>query len=80
MRWAAAHLRIPGYRLDAQDEPEQVEDLFRNQFDIDLICIDASEQFLTALAGVSEPEKKRKIVGEQFIRVFEQASKKIGKG
>ena len=38
-----------------------------------------SEQFLTALAGVSEPEKKRKIIGEQFIRVLEQASKKIGK-
>ena len=65
--------------LMRKDEPEQVEDLFRNQFDIDLICIDASEQFLTALAGVSEPEKKRKIIGEQFIRVFEQASKKIGK-
>ena len=65
--------------LMRKDEPEQVEDLFRNQFDIDLICIDASEQFLTALAGVSEPEKKRKIIGAQFIRVFEQASKKIGK-
>ena len=59
-------------------EPEQVEQLFRNKFDMDLMCIDASEQFLTALAGVSEPERKRKIIGEQFIRVFEQAAKKIG--
>ena len=61
-----------------KDEPEQVERLFREKFDMDLMCIDASEQFLTALAGVSDPERKRKIIGEQFIRVFEQAAKKIG--
>lgn len=65
--------------LMRKDEPEQVDALFRGQFDIDLIHVNAAETFLTALRGVSDPERKRKIIGEQFIRVFERAAKTIGK-
>lgn len=61
-----------------KDEPEQVERLFREKFDMNLLCIDTSEQFLAALQGVSEPERKRKIIGKQFIRAFEREAKKIG--
>lgn len=60
-------------------EGDQVEQVFRNQFDINLIRVDAEERFLNKLAGVSDPEKKRKIIGEEFIRVFEDEAKKIGK-
>ena len=49
------------------------------QFDINFICVDARERYYTKLAGVSEPERKRKIIGEEFIRVFEEEAKKIGK-
>lgn len=62
-----------------KDEGKQVEDLFRGKYDINLIAVDASEQFLGKLAGVGEPEQKRKIIGEEFIRVFEAEAKKIGK-
>ena len=62
-----------------KDEGRQVEELFRGQYDINLISVDASEQFFAKLKGVSEPEKKRKIIGEEFIRVFEAESKKLGK-
>ena len=60
-------------------EPEQVIEVFRNQMDANLIYIDATDRFLDKLAGVAEPEKKRKIIGEEFIRVFEEEAKKIGK-
>ncbi len=59
-------------------EGDSVEKVFREQFKMNLIRIDASERFLSLLAGVTEPEKKRKIIGEAFIRVFEQEAKKIG--
>jgi GMP synthase (glutamine-hydrolysing) len=59
-------------------EADQVEQVFRNQFDINLIRVDAEQRFLDKLAGVSDPEKKRKIIGEEFIRVFEDEAKKIG--
>lgn len=54
-------------------------ELFSGKYDMDLKAIDASEQFLSKLAGVTEPEHKRKIIGEEFIRVFEAEAKKIGK-
>lgn len=60
-------------------EGDQVEEVFRNQFDINLVRVNAEERFLGKLAGVSDPEKKRKIIGEEFIRVFEDEAKKIGK-
>lgn len=60
-------------------EAEQVESVFRNQFDMNLIKVDAQERFLSRLSGVRDPEAKRKIIGEEFIRVFEEEAKKIGK-
>ena len=59
-------------------EAEQVVGLFRDHYNIPLVHVDASEQFLTALAGVADPEKKRKIIGKHFIDVFESEAKKIG--
>ena len=50
-----------------------------NGFDINFICVDARERYFAKLAGVTEPERKRKIIGEEFIRVFEEQAKKIGK-
>ena len=58
-------------------EPEQVIEVFRNQMDANLIYIDATDRFLDKLAGVAEPEKKRKIIGEEFIRVFEEEARKL---
>lgn len=57
-------------------EPEQVVDVFRNQMDANLIYVDAVDRFLDKLAGVAEPEKKRKIIGAEFIRVFEEEARK----
>lgn len=62
-----------------KDEGDQVETIFRKQFDMNLIRVNAKDRFLSKLAGVSEPEKKRKIIGEEFIRVFEEESQKLGK-
>jgi GMP synthase (glutamine-hydrolysing) len=62
-----------------KDEGKQVEALFRGEYDINLIAVDASDRFMDRLAGVSEPERKRKIIGEEFIRVFEAEAKKLGK-
>jgi len=59
-------------------EREQVERTFRQHLGIDLVTVDASERFLTALAGVTDPEKKRKIIGHTFIDVFEDASASVG--
>ena len=59
-------------------EAETVERVFRGQFGIRLICVDAAEHFLTQLAGVTDPETKRKIIGETFIRVFEEEADKLG--
>ena len=61
-----------------KNEGDEVEKVFREQFDINLIRVNAKEQFLSKLAGITDPERKRKIIGEEFIRVFEQEAKKIG--
>src|SRR5512138_228512 len=60
------------------NEGEQVASAFRNNLHSELITVDASEEFLSALAGVTEPEQKRKIVGEKFIRIFEKQAKEVG--
>jgi GMP synthase (glutamine-hydrolysing) len=60
-----------------KDEGDEVEAAFR-KWDIQLIRVDAGDRFLGRLAGVTEPETKRKIIGEEFIRVFEEEGKKIG--
>ena len=59
-------------------EGDEVERVFRRQFDINLVRVNAQERFLSKLAGVTEPERKRKIIGEEFIRVFEEEARKIG--
>ena len=53
-------------------EPEQVVEVFRNQMDANLVYVDAVDRFLDKLAGVADPEQKRKIIGAEFIRVFEE--------
>lgn len=62
-----------------KDEAKQVNELFGGAYNINLISVDASEQFLGQLRGISDPEQKRKIIGREFIRVFEAQAKKIGK-
>lgn len=61
-----------------KDEGDEVERVFRSQFDMNLVRVDARERFLKRLEGVTEPEKKRKIIGEEFIHVFQEEAKKIG--
>ena len=61
-----------------KNEGDEVEEVFRKQFDMNLIRVNAQERFLSKLAGVSDPETKRKIIGEEFIRVFEEEGRKIG--
>ena len=58
-------------------EPEQVVKVFRDEMDANLIYVDAVDRFLDKLAGVAEPERKRKIIGEEFIRVFEEEAHKL---
>ena len=58
-------------------EPEQVVQVFRHEMDANLIYVDAVDRFLNKLSGVSDPERKRKIIGTEFIRVFEEESRKL---
>jgi GMP synthase (glutamine-hydrolysing) len=84
---AALVLRAMGERLTCifvdtglqrAGEAAQVESLFRDAFKADLRVVDASERFLGKLAGVTDPEQKRKIIGREFIAVFEEEAKKVG--
>ncbi len=59
-------------------EREQVESLFRDHYNIPLVVVDAEARFMAGLAGVTDPEKKRKFIGGEFIAVFEEEAKKIG--
>ena len=63
-----------------KNEREQVCEVFgeNGQFDINFVCVDARDRFYSKLAGEEAPERKRKIIGEEFIRVFEDEAKKIG--
>lgn len=61
-----------------KDEPQQVSEIFRDKLGINLIAVDAEDRFLTKLKGVTDPETKRKIIGEEFIRVFEEEARKLG--
>ena len=58
-------------------EPEQVVEVFRDQMDANLVYVDAIDRFLNKLEGVAEPEQKRKIIGAEFIRVFEEEARKL---
>ncbi len=61
-----------------KDEKKQVQEVVEQEFELNVIYIDASDRFLSRLQGVTDPEKKRKIIGEEFIRVFEEEARKIG--
>lgn len=63
--------------LMRKGESEQVVDVFENQMDANLVYVDAGERFLALLEGVSDPEEKRKIIGGEFIRVFEEEARKV---
>ena len=65
--------------LMRKGESESVIDVFKNQMDANLVYVDAVDRFLGKLAGVADPEQKRKIIGAEFIRVFEEEAKKIGR-
>lgn len=58
-------------------EPEQVVQVFRHEMNANLVYVDATDRFLNKLAGVSDPEAKRKIIGAEFIRVFEEEARKL---
>jgi GMP synthase (glutamine-hydrolysing) len=60
-----------------KDEPEQVKKVFRNIFHLNLGYVDRSKRFLVRLKGVTDPEAKRKIIGEEFVRVFEEEAAKV---
>ncbi len=60
-------------------EPEQVVLTFRDQMGMPLVAVDATEEFLSALEGVTDPEEKRKIIGERFVRVFEREAERLGR-
>ncbi len=61
-----------------KDEGDMVEAMFRGHYDIRFIRVDAADRFLQKLDGVADPERKRKIIGEEFIRVFEEEARKVG--
>ncbi len=63
--------------LMRKDEGQQVIAAFRDTFHVPLVAVDAEDRFLTALAGVTEPERKRKIIGAEFIRVFEEEAARL---
>ena len=61
-----------------KNEGDWVESIFRGQFNMNLIRVNAEDRFLKKLEGITEPEQKRKIIGEEFIRVFEEEARKLG--
>ena len=61
-----------------KNEGDEVEKIFTENYDLNFIRVDAKDRFLQKLAGVTDPERKRKLIGEEFIRVFEAEAKKIG--
>lgn len=61
-----------------KDEGDQVETIFKGEFDMNIIRVNVQDRFLGKLKGISDPEQKRKIIGEEFIRVFEEESNKLG--
>ena len=70
------HCIFVDHGLMRKNEGGEVEAAFR-EFELNLVCVDAEDRFLARLSGVTDPEAKRKIIGEEFIRVFEEESKKL---
>jgi len=58
-------------------EPEQIRNVFKNMYHLNLACLDRSKRFLERLKGITDPEEKRKIIGDEFIKVFEEEAKKL---
>jgi len=58
-------------------EPEQIRNIFKNMYHLNLACLDRSKRFLERLKGITDPEEKRKIIGDEFIKVFEEEAKKL---
>ncbi len=73
-RFTAVHVN---HGLLRKGEPEEVVDVFRNQLGANIIYVDAVDRFLDKLAGVSDPEQKRKIIGKEFIDVFAEEARKL---
>ena len=71
---STAHVRLRRHGSHAPGEAEQVVETFRRHQGIELVHVEAGDRFFERLAGVTDPEKKRKIIGELFIRVFEEAA------
>ena len=63
-----------------KDEPQQVKKVFRNMYHLNLDYVDRSKRFLIRLKGVSDPEEKRKLIGDEFVKVFEEEAAKVKKG
>lgn len=63
-----------------KDEPQQIKKVFRNMYHLNLDYVDRSKRFLTRLKGVTDPEEKRKVIGDEFIKVFEEEAAKVKKG
>lgn len=61
------------------DEAKEVKQIFKGKFGINLICVSAAKRFLDKAKGVTDPEQKRKIIGSEFVRVFEEEAKKLGR-
>ncbi len=74
----ALHCIFVDHGLLRKNEADEVEKVFREQFKINFVRVDAADRFVSKLAGVTDPERKRKIVGEEFIRVFEEEARKLG--
>jgi len=72
------HCVFVDHGLLRKNEGDLVEKTFKDRFRLNLIRVNAQKRFLDKLAGVSEPEQKRKIIGEEFVRVFEEEARKIG--
>jgi len=62
-----------------KDEPQQVKNIFRNTFHLNLACLDRGKRFLVRLKGITDPEEKRKIIGDEFVKIFEEEAHKIKK-
>ena len=62
-----------------KDEGDMVEQVFKKEFDMNIIRVNAADRFFSKLSGVTDPERKRKIIGEEFVRVFEAESEKLGR-
>lgn len=73
------HCIFVDHGLMRKNEGDEIESVFREKFHLNLVRVNAGNRFLEKLKGVVDPERKRKIIGEEFIRVFEEEAKKIGK-